>query len=698
VEREHVNRRMAAILAADVAGYSRLMGADEEGTLRRLKAHRKELIDPKIMEHHGRIVKTTGDGMRVEFASPVQAVRCAVEVQRCMVDRNGDTPSDKQITFRIGINLGDIIVEGTDIYGDGVNVAARLETLAEPGGVFISRAVREQVRDRLSYPFDDAGEQTVKNIARPIRVYGLSAAAIAALPTAEAMGVHPPTGPRNARRQVVAAAALVSLIVISGGLWWVWPGMKAPLETAGVPTLETSAPAALPRLSIVVLPFANLGNNPDQEYFADGLTDNLTTDLSRISGTFVIARDTAFTYKGKAVGVKQIGGDLGVRYVLEGSVQKDGKLVRVNAQLIDTQTGAHLWAERFDRDSADLLEMQDEITRRIAVALSAELIQAESDRVVREHRTNPDAIDLTMRARALLATQPSAEHNAQARDLFEQALTIDATNVDALIGLARTYMSDRANGWAYDIDEWTRRANDALTRAFAIDPRNARAYAVKSFALAYDDRFDYRGQIDQAIAAAETAIALDPNLEDMYNWLGRLYAKAGKPERTAALVQQAIRLSPHDPGMGGWLDTIGQSELQMGHYDAAIDTLRKSIAANPEEIVSWSDLTAAYLGAGREKEARQTLAESQHLIPNTIFYTKYLPKSPDEQLLIMRVKLELMRRGRWPYAVTSPASPSFIKALKSFQRDENLPETGTADEATLARLGVTAAAEGKSAE
>jgi class 3 adenylate cyclase/TolB-like protein/tetratricopeptide (TPR) repeat protein len=701
--RQHVERKLAAILAADVAGYSRLMGADEEGTLRALKGHRRQLIDPKVQEHRGRIVKTTGDGVLVEFPSPVEAVRCAVEVQRRMVDRNAAERPDRRITFRVGVNLGDIIVEGKDIYGDGVNVAARLEALAEPGGVCISRAVRDQVRDKLPYPFDDAGEQSVKNIARPVRVYALSAAAIAALPNLEAMGLRPLLEPLYARHRA-AAASLAGLIVIGSGLWWLWPAGREPSGTVVAPSLETSgqapavtanvaAPSVLPRLSIVVLPFANFSADPDQDYFAEGLTDNLTTHVSRISGSFVIAHNTAATYKGKAVSVKQIGSDLGVRYALNGSVQRDAKRVVVNAQLIDAQTGVHLWAERFLRDSADLLEIQDEITRRIAVALSGKLIEAESDRVVREHRTNPDAIDLTMRASARLRKPPSPEGNAEARRLFEQALAIDADNVDALVGLAFTYLRDWWNNWTDDRGV-IQRANDAVTRALAIDPRNALAYQAKANVHTYSNEFDYRGEIAQAIAADETAIALNPNLAGAYANLGRLYARAGKPERTAALVEQAIRLSPLDPYLGGWLYSAGTAQLQMGHYDAAIDTFRKSIAANPKLSISWNNLTAAYLGAGRDMEARQTFAEVRRLIRTT----KYLPESPDDQLLLIRVKLELMRRGRWPYGAEGYKSPHFIKALESFQRDENLPITGMADEATLARLGVMMPAEGTSSK
>jgi adenylate cyclase len=370
--KQPVERRLAAILAADVAGYSRLMGADEEGTLERLKAHRCELVDPKIREHRGRIVKTTGDGMLVEFPSVVDAVRCAVEVQRAMVDRNAEVPDDKRITFRIGVNLGDIIVDGDDIYGDGVNIAARLEALAEPGGICISRVVRDQIRDKLPYPFEDMGEQNVKNIARPVRADAISATAVASTPLVAAPAQPSPARRRISAQPVVIAVSVVAVIGIGVVTWWKWPGGNSstvPVQAPAVASPQsTPAVAKAPalRLSIVVLPFENLSKDPEQEYFADGITDDLTTDLSRIADSFVIARNTAFTYKGKSVDVKQIGHELGVRYVLEGSVRRTGDQIRVNVQLIDAGTGAHVWADRFDTDRANLPEAQEEITGRLA--------------------------------------------------------------------------------------------------------------------------------------------------------------------------------------------------------------------------------------------------------------------------------------------------------------------------------------------
>jgi class 3 adenylate cyclase len=327
--KQPVERRLAAILAADMAGYSRLMGADEEGTLQALKGYRHQLFDPKIKEHRGRIVKTTGDGVLVEFLSVVDAVRCAVEVQRAVLDSNAETPEDKRIVFRMGVNLGDVIIDGDDIYGDGVNIAARLEALAEPGGICISRVVRDQIRDKLPYPFTDMGEQSVKNIARPVRCYAMSAAAMATMPLAAE--AHPPLARSHlARVRAIIAAGFLSGIAIATVAWWAMPNGNSPTLLGKAPaTARLSSPtvadgAPQPHLSIVVLPLANLSNNPDQEYFADAITEDVTTDLSRIAGSFVIAPTTAFTYKGKGLGAKQIGRELGVGYVLDGSVRRTG--------------------------------------------------------------------------------------------------------------------------------------------------------------------------------------------------------------------------------------------------------------------------------------------------------------------------------------------------------------------------------------
>ena len=694
-------------MAADVVGYSRLMGANEEGTLAQLKAHRRELGDPKIKEHRGRIVKTTGDGMLVEFVSPVEAVRCAVEIQRGMVTRNSDVPQDKRITFRMGINLGDVIAEEGDLFGDGVNVAARLEALCKPGGIAISRTVRDQIRDKLPFVFTDAGEHEVKNIARPVRVYGLTAAAIEGLPEAQPMGSPQSIGRRGvAGMPAIAIAALASLIVLAGGIWWLhssditlFPAVvsatadkqapPAALITAVAPSaaLAKLAAAPPPRMSIVVLPFTNLSGDPSQEYFADGFTEDLTTNLSRISGSVVIARTTAYAYKGKLVGGRQIASELGVGYVLEGGVQKAGNTLRVNARLIDGETGAQLWAERYDRDSADMLRMQDEITNQIANALSLTLTQSESERSWRDHPSNPDSIDLTLRANALLNGPASASVIAKVRPLYEQALELDPKNVDALVGLAWTYTDEMGNGWNYDETETQKRVESALSRALDLNPRSASAYQVKSEALAYDHTRDWRGEPVRAIEAAEAALALNPNRTDTLAWLGRLYAKVGHPERTTALIEQAFRLSPHDPRQQSWFYILGMSQLQMGDNADAIKSFHKALLVAPRMIISWAGLTGALYAAGRDSEARDALNNWSRfgVIEGGYVGLEY---PLDADVPKVRVEVALARLGRWPYTLDIGYSASLAQALFQFQADENLPQTGQPDDATLARLGM----------
>jgi adenylate cyclase len=549
-------RRLAAILAADVAGYSRLMGIDEEGTLERLKAHRRELGDPKITEHHGRIVKTTGDGVLVEFSSVVDAVRCAAEIQRAMVDCDTDMAEDRRIKFRIGVNLGDIIVEDNDIYGDGVNVAARLESLAEPGGICISRTVRDQIRDKLPYAFEDLGEQSVKNIARPVRVYALRSEAVAALP--------------------------------------------APIAPATPPIPQ---PAGAPRLSIVVLPFANLSNDPEQQYFADGITEDLTTDLSRIEGMFVISRNTAFTYQGKRVDTKQVGRELGVRYVLEGSVRRSGNRVRINAQLIDAESDAHLWAERFDGDMGDLFALQDEVTSRIAVALDLELIGAEAKRPT-EH---PDALDYVFRGRAARLRPNSRDVFAQAISLFEHALALDPQSV-----AARSYLADTLT--ARVLDNMTDTAAADLVwaeglagQALASSPRSPLAHYAKGNVLRAQRRFA------EAIAEYETALAVNPNWVIALHALGQCKLYSGSIQETIPLVERAIRLSPRGPQLSVWYWQIGFVYLLQSRTDEAILWLEKARGANPQLPFIRAGLASAYGLNGETERAVAELAEARRL-------------------------------------------------------------------------------------
>ena len=445
-------RRLAAILAADVVGYSRLMGEDEAGTALSVRAHR-EAARPLVAGFGGRIVNTTGDGLLLEFPSVVAAVECAIAIQKLMVERNSETPDAKRIVYRIGVNLGDVLIEGDDILGDGVNIAARLEALCEPGGVMISGAAHEHIRGKIDAAFVDLGPTRLKNIVEPIRVYSLQV------------------------------------------------GVTAEAKPASASAPEKSAS---PRLSIVVLPFANIGGDPEQEHFVDGVTESLTTDLSRIRGAYIVARNTAFTYKDKPLDVKTIGRELDVRYVLEGSVQRGGDRMRVNVQLVDAETGNHLWAERFDKPLADFFDMQDEIVARLAGALNAQLVAAEARRA--EHAPNPDSMDLYFQGLASLNKGITPDHIARALGFFDRALAVDPDYVDALVELARAEATAVANSFVTDPIGALAAAEAKLTKALSSVPDHASGHMW----LGFVEIFTKRAML--GIAECEHALALDRNL------------------------------------------------------------------------------------------------------------------------------------------------------------------------------------------
>ena len=434
-------RKIAAILVSDIVGYSRLAGADEDRILARLRALRSDLIDPTISVHHGRIVKRTGDGSVIEFRSVVDAVRCAVEVQHAMVERNVGVALEKRIEFRIGVHLGDVVEETDgDLMGDGVNIAARLEGICEPGAICLSEDAYRQVKGRLDLTVTDLGATQLKNIADPIRVYSLQVGVPAQAKRVTAAG---PVAPKKRSSLAPLAAGIAALLIIlAGGAWWILganrPTALSTKSPAPVATSGTTLPEAR-HLSLVVLPFANLSNDPAQEYFADGITESLTTDLSRLSGAFVIARNTAFTFKGKNVDAREIGKELGVRYVLEGSVQRDAGRLRVNVQLIDAETGNHLWADRFDKPAADVFEMQDEIVARLASQLGTELISAEARRG--QQAANPDSMDLYFQGMEWINRGTNRENVDRARGFFERALAGDPNNLDALLGVGGSTIS-----------------------------------------------------------------------------------------------------------------------------------------------------------------------------------------------------------------------------------------------------------------
>ena len=584
------NRRLAAILAADIAGYSRLMHEDEAATVRDLKAHQSVVL-PLIGRHGGRIIDTAGDGIMAEFPSVIGATECAVEIQTVMAERNEAVPENRRMRFRIGINLGDVIHDDTRIYGDGINIAARLEALAEPGGVLVSSTVYEQVRGKLPLTFEDVGERQVKNIEQPVRIV-----------SAPRFREH--LGARGRARQAPRHGGPPPLDRVGpGGHCSSCSLPEAPGGWAArfIPGQRADGTEA-PRLSIVVLPFSNLSGDPSQDYFADGVTEDLTTDLSRLAGSFVISRNTAFTFKGKAVDARQIGRELGVRYVLEGSVRRMGRTVRVNAQLIDAGTGAHLWAEQMDVDQGTLATSQDNfgIASRLARTLSVELVNVEGRRAP---RANPDAVDLTMRGWSILNAAPQQDDAKRSVAVFEDALRIDPDNSQARVGLAHALTLIHRNRWDPDRAQVLARADEAVTRAIALSPNYAHAHYVKAEVLALSGRFD------AALATYDRAIALDPNHAAAYVARGRSLIAIGRAAETVAPVEKAIRLSPRDPDLFIWYYVLCHAHTHLARDAAAIEWCLKSTATGKSFWGAWTDLASAYAWRGQKAEAAAAVAE-----------------------------------------------------------------------------------------
>jgi adenylate cyclase len=597
-------RKIAAILVADVVGYSRLAGADEDRTLARLRGLRSDLIDPTIVVHHGRVVKRTGDGLIVEFRSVVDAVRCAIEVQNAMAVRNAGVPADQRIDFRVGIHLGDVVEESDgDLMGDGVNIAARLEGIAKPGAICLSEDAYRQVKGRLDVAASDLGPTQLKNIAEPIRVYSLQVGAPA---VAKPESAATASAPKQRSMLAPLIAGIAALILVAGGIWYFLAGNRT------APVIAT-APAEAAHLSIVVLPFANLSGDASQDYFADGVTDNLTTELSRIRNSFVIARNTAFTFKGKSIDAKQIGKELGVRYVLEGSVQRDQNRVRVNAQLVDAETGAHLWAERFEEDVADLFKLQDQVVARLGNALGFELVKAEAGRSVRSK--NPDATDLDQRGWALVwqaIPQPMPQKQntyLAARSLFDQALKIDGDDADALAGEALTYDVEYAFFPSSVATDYETKIIGQADRAIALAPQTEEAYYAKSQYLAMTHR------ADEALRAAEAGLAVNPNSARLYGVRGAAEIYLGRFEPGISDEQQSMRLSPRDPIIGLRHLELGAAELGLGHFDAAAEEYHKAIDTGFVNYLPYVELAIAHSLEGKPEEAKTALAEARRLNP-----------------------------------------------------------------------------------
>jgi class 3 adenylate cyclase/TolB-like protein/Tfp pilus assembly protein PilF len=601
MDRGHLRRRLTAVLIADVVGYSRLMGVDEEGTHLRLAGYVKDLIEPKIVGNRGRLIRTAGDGFLVEFESAVDAVRCGLDIQRELAERNAGVPADRRIQLRIGINAGDVIVGDQEIYGNSVNIAARLEELAEPGGICVTRNVRDQLQSHPDLVFEDRGQRKVKNFSQPIRIYRVRRVE---QQQRRAFPADLFDGTRAFSRAVFFAhrrSAIWTSILLA---------VAASITVAALP-LRRDYALLSPRASIMVLPFRNVSSIPGQDYFADAVTDDVTTDLSRLSDTVVISPGTAFTYKGKAVDPRQIGREFGVRYLLEGSIRKDGMQVQTNAQLVEARTAAHIWADRFDTELADLSELQDAITGRIASSLHIQLLQAEHRRAIAERPTDPDAIDLRLHAMALLVAGPSPEHHLSARQFLEESLQRDPQSAESWSQLAGLLVNDYLNSWneAKQSGEagkdLLRRAEKALEEALKIDPTVAEAHLADGFIRRA--KGDHQGALD----AFDRAAQLDPNSARAYAQKANQLVMVGRPKEAPPLVLKAIALSPRDPYAGTFYWVLGRAYFVMQNYDAAIVWLRKAVEVRPNVWYSRAYLlaAAAHLGRQEQPELRAALSD-----------------------------------------------------------------------------------------
>ena len=588
MEPHGVARKLAAILSADVKGYSRLMGEDEVATIRTLTAYRA-VMATLIQRHRGRVVDSPGDNLLAEFASVLDAVQCAVEIQQELKLRNADLPAPRKMEFRIGINLGDVIVEGERIYGEGVNIAARLEGLAEAGGICISGTVYDQIENKLALGYKYLGKQVVKNIARPVQVYRVY--------------MEPRAAPHKASKEAEGQPP---------GIIRLWPRgrtepPKASREAAGQPQPSQKGMELPDKPSIAVLPFANLSGDPEQEYFSDGMTEDLITDLSKLSGLFVISRNSVFLYKGKAVKPEQIGKELGVRYVLEGSVRKAGSRVRITAQLVDATTSYHLWADRYDRDLQDIFAVQDEVTRKIVAALQVKLTEGEQQRMGHTPTNNLEAYEYFLRGLEFHAHR-TQEANGQARQMFERAIALDPNFAAAYAWLGRTYVLDWFHRWSQD-PQVLERALALAGQAIALNESLPGAYQTLGYI------YMAKKQYDQAVVEAEKAVALDPNDADAVLTLGEVLSCVGRSQEAMEFVEKAMRLNPHYPA--SYVFALGQVYYLTGCYEEAITALQRVLARNPDHRAAHFFLAIIYAELGRQEEARAQLKQCGKLSPLT---------------------------------------------------------------------------------
>ena len=630
--KEGYKRKLTAILSADVEGYSRLMGEDEEATVRTLTTYR-EVLTTLIQQHNGKVLDSPGDNLLAEFVSVVDAVQCAVEIQRDLAERNQEMPENKRMHFRIGVNLGDVVEEKDRIYGDGVNIAARLESMCDGGGVCISGAAFENVENKLDLEFEDLGEHEVKNITKPIRVYRVlsypGAAAHRVIKAKKAVG-------KKWRRISLSIAAALILAVAAVAIWnFYWRTSGPPVEAASVEKMVLPLPD---KPSIAVLPFVNMSGDPEQEYFSDGITENIITDLSKISGLLVISRSSTFAYKGKPIKIKQVAEEFGVRYVLEGSVQKAGDRIRINAQLIDAITGSHLWAERYDWDLKDIFILQDEITQKIVMTLRIEMNEAELERINRIPTENLTAYESVMRGLGYLRSRKKPA-NSRAQVMFERAIELDPEYAEPYAFLAWTYLAEWLWGWTND-PRAQERAFELVQKAIRLDNSFAGAYRMLGMIYLWKDR-----QHDQAIAAVEKAIELDPNHPSNYSTLAEILKFAGRPEEVIELMEKAMRLNPRYPG--GYLFQSGSSYYYLGRYDEALALLKRAVTHWPNHLPTRAYLAAIYTELGQETAAQAEVAEILRITPN----------------------YSLEQEARYPYK-----DPTYGERVRNHLRKAGIPE------------------------
>ena len=598
---KNVQRKLAALLSADVVGYSRMMGEDEMATIETLTVYR-EVMSRLIEQHRGRVVDTPGDNLLSEFPSVVDAVECSAGIQKTLETKNEALPQTRRMAFRIGINLGDVIQDGDRIYGDGVNITARMEGLAEAGGVCISGTVYDQVKNKSVLGYEYLGKQKVKNIADPVRAYRV-------LTRPEQAGAlkykDRRDDPKHRRRATLIILALVVAVTVSMVIWkhqMRKEGRKPPI----VRLLEKHRALKLPdKPSIAVLPFTNMSGEKEEDYFSDGMTEDLITDLSQISGLFVISRNSVFTYKGKAVKIEEVARDLGVRYVLEGSVRRVGDRVRITAQLIDGQTGHHVWAERYDRDMKDIFALQDEVTEKIVEALAVKFLSGEKTRLAKKGTDNLGAYDLVLRGIAQFRHY-TRESNELAREMFEQAVQVDPSYTTAYAGLVWTRLTAWNQGWSHD-PKVLEEAFELGKKAVSLDDASPQGHVILGHA------YLWKRQHEEAIAQFERAASLNPNDADALSSLGGALVFSGRPEKALGYLEKAIRLNPNYPEY--YIFNLGQALFQLKMYEEAVTALQKSILKNPNFMPAHYLLAACYGHLGKREHARAKAEEVKRMSP-----------------------------------------------------------------------------------